>query len=338
MLFWLPLLEASFHADYAIMQDDVMRTNGTFASQHTISFSQLLKDKGEEDGTTFMLGIPTILTILLTIFIVKKVDNKYKDFYLLSIIFSLICLFMASRFFPWAIMPNILCKLQYPWRTIGFFNFFMSIVCGINLYIFVKQLIKKDSIRVAVIGIFVILCICSSTKILSQFYTKNDKADKGYENYILENRKITHMQINRDYMPLKAIKLQTTYVQERNDETCVLKGNAEIINETKENLKDEIKIKDATQNTILEFPYYYYPGYKIELKTSEETIQLKAIESEHGYLACKLEQDILEGTIKVKYVGTTITNIAYIVSAISFVIFIAYIVYENRKEEGNCKN
>ena len=320
------------------MQDNIMGTNGEYASRNTISFVQLLKNKGEENGTTFMLGIPTILTILLTIFVVKKVDIKYKHFYLLSIIFSLICLFMTSKFFPWIIMPNIFCKLQYPWRMIGFFNFFMSIVCGINIYFFVKQLIKKDTMRILIISIFVILSICSSTKILSQFYTKNDKVDKKYENYILENRKITHMQINRDYMPLKAIKLQTTYVQERNDLTCILEGRVDIVDETKENLQDEIKIKNAVGKTVLEFPYYYYPGYEIELKTNEKTQKLKTIESEHGYLACVIQEDILEGTIHVKYVGTTITYIAYITSIISFIIFIAYIVYEKRKEEETCKN
>ena len=106
MLFWLPLLEASYFADYTIMDDAVMRTNGDWASKNTILFSQLFKDIGEENGTTFLIGIPTIVVIVLTIFVINKLDIKIKEYYLLNIIFALISIFMASKFFPWKIMPR----------------------------------------------------------------------------------------------------------------------------------------------------------------------------------------------------------------------------------------
>ena len=79
MLFWLPLLEATSQADYAIMDDETMRTTSIYTAYNTISFKQLFKDVGEEVGTTFLIGIPTIFIILLTPFIIKKVNNKYKD-------------------------------------------------------------------------------------------------------------------------------------------------------------------------------------------------------------------------------------------------------------------
>ena len=331
MLFWMPLLEANTQADYAIMDDSIMRTTSSFASENTISFSQLFKDKGEENGTTFLLGIPTIFTILLTIFVAKKVDNKYKDFYLLCIIFALISLFMVSKFFPWSLMPNFICKLQYPWRMMGYFNFFMSFVCGINLYLALKQFVNKDVIKIITIIVFVIISIASSINIVSQFFTKDETVDEKYETYILENKKISHMRINRDYMPLKAINLQKTYVLVRKDETYILSGNAEILEENKENLNDEMKIKNADKGTILEFPYYYYPGYKIEIKTEQGMKELTALESEHGYLSCVLQEDIEEGSITVKYVGTLITYISYIISAISLLVFIGYIIYEKKR-------
>lgn len=335
MLFWMPLLEANTKADYAIMDDALMRTTPSYTSENTISFSQLFKDIGEENGTTYLIGIPTMCVILLTIFVIKKVDNKYKDLYLLSIIFSLISIFMASKFFPWRIMPNLICKLQYPWRMIGYFNFFISFVCGINLYLALKQIAKTDILKITAVIIFTIISITSSINIVSQFFSTDNTKDEKYETDILENKRISHMRINRDYMPVKAIYLQSSYVMAREDKTYILYGQAKISGEKKENLNDEIKINNAEKDTLLEFPYYYYPGYKIQIEIDGRIKELTPIESEHGYLSCILEEDIKEAKITVEYVGTIITYIAYIISAISLFAFIGYIIYERKKEDIN---
>lgn len=335
MFFWMPLLQASTLADYAIMNNDTMGTNGDFAAENTISFSQLWKDKGEEDGTTFLLGIPTIIVLLTTFFVVHKVEGKYKDFYLLSIIFSLIALFMVSRFFPWKIMPNLLCKLQYPWRMMGFFNFFTSFICGINLYYLLKYMVKKDKIKMVFVLIFVSLCIWNSMNILSQFYTTEKEIDEKYETSILENRKISHKRINRDYMPMKALKLQNTYVMTREDKTYLLEGNATILEEIKKDLKDTIQVENVQRNTQLEFPYFYYPGYEVSVITEENKEKIKPIESKNGYLACNIDNEITNATIVVEYVGTKLTYISYGISFISLFIFIVYFTYEKRKEKKN---
>ncbi len=333
MLFWLPLLEATSFAKYTIMDDVTMRTNGSFAMENTIKFSQLWKDIGEVNGTTFQLGIPTIIALLLTIFIFKKVDEKYKDFYLISIIFSLVSIFMASRFFPWKFIPNLLCKLQYPWRMIGYFNFFASFICGVNLFILLSQIRKKEVLKIALVLILVIASIYNSLSIMKQFNAVDKEKDTRYVNSILNNKRISHMQINRDYMPLKALKLQSTYVMEREDRTYVLEGNAKIVEENKVNLKDKIKLQNVEEGTLLELPYYYYPGYKITLNANGLEKEIKPIESEHGYLSCYIEENIEEGSLTVEYVGTAITYISYAISAISLIAFIIYIVKEKNKKE-----
>lgn len=337
MLFWLPLSEASIMADYGILDNEIMKTNGNFASENTINFYQLFKNKEEENGTIFLLGMPTIIVIVLTVFVANKVDTKYKEYYLLNIIFALISIFMTSMFFPWKIMPDLFCKLQYPWRMVGFFVFFISFICGVNVYYVLKRLIKKDILRLIITLILVIITIISSIRIMSQFYAKNKEKDRIYETSILNNKKISHKQINRDYMPTKAIYLQNTYVMEREDRTYILDGNANIIEENKKDLKDEIKIKNLQANTVLEFPYYYYPGYEITLITNENTQKIRAVESKNGYLSCSILEDIKEdgAIIKVEYVGTIITYISYTISAISLIAFIAYIIYEQKKGEKN---
>ena len=302
MLFWLPLLEAKTKAEYGILDSNVMRTNGEFTSGETISLSQLFKDKGEENGTTFLLGLPTLFAIILTVFVSKHVDTRYKSFYIISIIFSIVSIFMASKFFPWIIMPELICKLQYPWRMIGYANLFLSFVCGINLYEFLKNIKANLLIKNGLIVLFTVLSIISSLSIQSQFFTKDKELNNKYLSSIQKDKKISHKSINREYMPLKALKGQNTFVFTRKDTTYILNGQAEIENENKQDLKDEVIIKGATKDTIFEFPYYFYPGYKIMLQTQNEEINLAAVESEHGYLSCSLPKDVESGTLKVAYV------------------------------------
>ena len=334
MLFWMPMLEATSAAKYTIMDDKTMRTNGRFVADNVISFSQLFKDKGEENGTTFVLGIPTIFAIMLTFAVYPKMEKKDKEYYLLSIIFALISIFMTSRFFPWKVMPNIICKLQYPWRMMGFFIFFTSYICAQNIYYALKIITKKDILRLVYVFVFIIICVSSSMQIMSQFEAEDITKDEIYETDILENRKISHMRINRDYMPLKALYLQKTYVYTREDRTYILEGNANITNEKKENLKDEIELENIEKDTILEFPYYYYVGYKINLETENGIKEIKSVESENGYLSCVVDEKIDRCKITVEYVGTTITYVSYIISAISLIGFIIYIIYENKRNKS----
>lgn len=331
-LFWTPFLEATSSADYAIMDDFLMQTKGYFVNKNSIFLSQLFIDNVDNENLTFFLGIPTIFAIVLTIFIFKKVDKRYKGIYIEFILFSIICLYMASNLFPWFIMPNMLCKLQFPWRMLGFFIFFIGFVCGVNLYLAIKNIIKNDYIRASVILLFIIFSVIVSNSIMSRFYTKDITLDEKYQDYIINDKKFSCKQINRDYMPVKALYLQNTYVKDREDKTYILEGNAEIVEETKENLTDAIKVKNISKDTIFEFPYYYYVGYRVTILADDgSTKRIEPIESENGYLACNVTENMEDVTIKVEYVGTTITYISYVISAISLIIFIGYIVYENKK-------
>ena len=341
LFFYLPLLEATSSADYTITNNEKMMTNGESAQANTISFTELFVfNNSRQEGweVTVIIGIITSAILISTVFVGKKVKNEYRSFYMINIIFALVSIFMASILFPWKIMPNFLCKLQFPWRMIGFSTFFISFICGINLYIIVKELAKKDTIRLLLIIILSTTMIAESIFIMSKFYTKDNSLDEKYEASILENPKISHLRINRDYMPYKALVLQNTYVLEREDKTYVLNGNTEIIEENKNNLNDVIKIHNAKKGDILEFPYYYYVGYELKIETEqgkENTYTL--IESDNGYLSYVFDEDMENATITISYKGTIIQKISYMISAVSVILFAVYVIFyiikENKKLE-----
>ena len=333
MFFYLPMMEATNAAEYTITNNEKMMTNGESAMSNTISFLELFKfDEGRGEGweVTAIIGIPVVLILISSIVVGKDVNEKYKSFYLINIIFALLSIFMTSILFPWKIMPDFLCKLQFPWRMLGFAACFISLVVSINLYNIIKYL-KKDIFKILFVAAVIIFMIVESILIMSRFYSKDNTLDKKYEDKIINNPKISHMQINRDYMPYKAVILQSTYVKDREDRTYVLNGDTKIIEETKTDLTDIIKIQNGKLGDIIEFPYYYYVGYELTIETENEKTTYKPIESDNGYLAYILDKDIKDATIIVEYKGTIIQKVSYIVSFISTIIFVIYIIYEIKK-------
>ena len=83
--------------------------------------------------------------------------------------------------------------------------------------------------------------------------------------------------------------------------------------------------------TVLEFPYYYYPGYEITLKADDEEIKLNAQESVNGYVSCIVPKPVQNGELKVSYKGTAITRFSYIASGVFTIAFITYIIYEKKR-------
>lgn len=332
MLFYIPMLEAKMQADYTIFDNDLMRTTNWYAADNAIEISEFFVDIGKEDGTTYIIGIPILILLLTSVYAYKKVDTKYKKIYIVFMLFSLISLHMSSKYFPWRILPNVFCKLQYPWRMMGFFDFFASLICGINLYILLKTFIKKDILKFIITLILVIISIIYTIGIVSQYKAEDPTADEEYEQYILNNPKINHMRVNRDYVPEKAIFLQDTYMHTRISNTLVLEGNAIITSNQKEKLTVDIDVQEATKDTILEFAYLYYPGYTATITQEDKIITLKTIESDNGYVAIKLPEDISNAHIKVSFEPTVLTKLSYTVSILSAIVFAIYIVIENKEK------
>lgn len=326
IFFLMPMLEAKLSTDYTLFNTEIMGTNNKSVYSNTLEIKEFFKDKGEEDNaTTYIIGIPTFILMCLTVFTYKKVDKKYKIFYIICLVFSILSLFMSTKYCPWFIFPNFLCLLQFPWRMMTFFTFFISFVTGVNMYIILKSLIKKDILRLILSVIVIILIIGYTIPIILQYKSDDINRDKNLEENIIQNPYISHMGINREYLSTKAYNLINTYLIEREDRIYILSGNSTIINEEKEGLTLTAKLKNSTEGAILEFPFLYYPGYKVFINYNEETKVYNAFETDNGFVGVKLLEDMDYANIEVKYVGTVVTYISYIISFISLIIFIIYI-------------
>lgn len=343
--FTVPLMEHKILGNYVIFNSTSMKSLPSDVQNSTIKISQLFKDIGEVNGVSFKIGIPLIILTLLGIVSYKKVDKNIRSEYITFAVIAMISLVMVTKLFPWIIMPKILTTLQFAWRMLAFFEFALSIICAINLYYFIDIICKKSSknskdtkVHTKTENLYnmlllfaIIVIITSMMKIDYNYSYEKEKflTDEEYETKINEKNSI--WSINREYLPEKVDvkKLGKSYLDYRENRVYVLDGNSTITNEKKKGLQLEFDIENYKANTILELPYIYYLGYTV---TTEQNEKIQIFESNNGMLAIKLDENIESAHITVKYTGTTIEKVSYLISAISIITFIGYVIYSKKQD------
>ncbi len=355
--FTVPLMEHKILGNYVIFNSTSMRSLPSDVQNSTIKISQLVKDIGEVNGVSFKLGIPLIILTLLGIVSYKKVDKNIRSEYIIFAVIAMLSLAMVTKLFPWTIMPKILTTLQFAWRMLAFFEFALSIMCAINLYYFVEMIAKdKENLYNVLFAISIVLIIVSMVKIDYNYSYEDEKklSDEEYEAQIAEKTSI--WSINRDYLPQKVDTkaLGKSYLDYRENKVYVLDGNATIINEKKKDLQLEFDIENYKANTILELPYVYYLGYKVTIEQKDNEMETKmtntynetriikidkksteniqTFEFDNGMLAIRLNENIESAHITVKYTGTTVEKVSYLISAISIITFIGYVIYSKKQD------
>ena len=77
-----------------------------------------------------------------------------------------------------------------------------------------------------------------------------------FEEKIIDASSRGPFNINRDYMPLRALD-NIQYLQQRKNISILMDGNAIIENESKNKLHDEFEVSKVN-NAKIELPYLYY--------------------------------------------------------------------------------
>ncbi len=331
--FIIPMLEFNSKADYAIFKSNLMKTDGNYTQSVAIEPWQFIKDKVAENPVSFVIGIPTLVMLCITILAFQHVNEKNKDFYLTYLIMGIVCMFMCTKYFPWLYMPQLLNNIQFPWRLVGFAMFFLSPVLAMNVCCLVEK-IKKENIKYIIYGLIIVFIGIFTVFELRAYQVVNPGADKVYEKERIENPIISHMGVNREYLPVNAINKQSTYMKTREDRVYILQGSADVYNENKYALDLSFELKNGKKDTMLELPYLFYPGYVVTLDANSNTKNLEITESENGFVSVTLPEDVESGKITLEYKGTTIETVSYIISLIAFIAFIAYIIYFKIKKVG----
>ena len=336
-LYILPMLEAKSYTLYGIFDNFVMGTNNTYVPEQALDVMQFFKDTSNKvKSVSFKIGIPTLILFVSSLYCASKVDKKIKKTYWIYIVFSLISLWMCTNLFPWKYAPNILCKLQFPWRMLGFFIFFSALICAINLCILVQKFAKKQWLKKLIYSITIILFLLNTIPSYQEFYKNANRREEEFptdselEQFLNKGEPLGYLKTNIEYMPSIISFRAKFYGEERRGGISVLEGNATIKEESKNSLTVDASLENISKNTILEFSFVFYPGYEITLINENGKYILESKVSKNGYLSTVLPQDIEKARIHVEYKGSIITKTSYLVSILSGIILIMYI-YKSKK-------
>ena len=325
--FWIPLLETKMSADYAAYQEGVMATPESVQARGLEIKNLFVTFINEE--FVFEIG-PCLILLAFSIMSLRNLERLKKE-YILFLIFSILSLFMATKYFPWKYLPNIFSMIQFPWRMLEFSAFFLSIVCSINAFVIIKRFNLKDVLIMIIILLMYVIALNPFVNISEEKIIPIENIEKqGY--FSGRQDEITAGAARGEYLPSKAHD-DKFYLATRENLVYVISGKAIIEDEQKTRNKMQFKVKNK-EETEYELPYIYYPGYEIRL----DGIIIENHETEKGFLGFRLE-DKTEAVIEVQYVGTKLMNLSYIVSLIGIISFIVInIIKENERKEEKCQN
>ena len=349
LFFEIPLLEQKSMTDYEVFRYGKMYSRES-VEYHALNPLQLFyrNANGADSSMYFCLGLPVILSLLLIPFTLKESLKENKKTYLFFLISGLIAMIMSTIVFPWFLMPDILLMIQFPWRMHVIMTFCFAIIGGINfsiMYNMFNNKIKKEKnktiISIICIIIFTVLCCVYSLTFVKDLEVQElDNSHYEEEEIIDTKYEVSRYSSFLEYWPQKAIK-NIDYINEYGNKIHILSGLTTIIDEQKINGTLTFEIKNAEEGTILELPYLFYKGYKIEYKSNNDNKieYLTPTESEHGLVQIRLDKN-MNGTFRVSYHITTIHKICIIISTItiiSYIIFLFTKLYKKRFSNASIK-
>lgn len=241
---------------------------------------------------------------------------------------GVISIIMTLKIFPFEKLPSILKMLQFSFRMLEFSSFFLSVLIAINYSVVIKNFNIKDVIVISVIAVLLIVPLKKNL-----YYRENINESSLWPAVkVTENTGRVHAGCATfEYLPSKAFD-NLDYIKTREDRTYILAGSGEILIEEKQGTNMAVEFSNIDKDTIVELPYVYYLGYRIMLDNNGEVKEIEYYESDNGFVAIRISEDIANGKIIVKYEGTNLMKASMAVSILGITFIVLYVCYVNRKK------
>lgn len=315
----IPLLEHKLSTDYEVFKPGRMERTDSLI-QNKLKPIQLIYTAPY--SFCFEIGLVSIIGLVLTILAHKKIEKSVKKFYWFALISGIVCVIMSLNFFPFEKMPAILKMIQFTFRLLEFSSFFFAVLAGINYSLVIKNFKLRDILILCFVTILLLMPAYNNCVGFGKQWSE-DKLWPAVE--VNENTGRAHAGCATfEYLPSKAYE-NLDYIKTRENRVYVLSGSATIENEEKNGTKMTFNVSNIEENTTLELPYIYYLGYNIQIEQNGQILTLETFESSNGFVAVNLP-NTESGKITVKYTGTTIMQISYIVSIITFISIVIYFI------------
>ena len=303
--FWLPNISARILGDYHV--DNITKEELLSDTLNSgLSISQIFVTR-EGSYTVWELGPHIIIMLAFSWFAFKNMTKEYKKIYTLFLVLGLVTLVLSTKYIPWKFLPKLFLYLR-PWKLMEFVCLLFSFVCGMNMYILIKNFNFKDVVIISGISMLYLVALVRFVP-----FEDNIKNISEYRLGIItgkENEYVKGMEY-LSFLPEKAYN-NRFYIAIRDDSIDTLEGDIEISNITKVGTKLTADIVAKSETNKLELPFIYYPGYEIRY----DGMLVDSFETDNGFLGVELKKD--EGKLEVNYIGTKEMKIGTIISAVTF--------------------
>ena len=264
---------------------------------------------------------------------------------------------MSLNFFPFEKLPSLFTMMQFSFRMLEFGGFFLVICASIAIGMSINKF-----------NIYTVVCLsCISILLLLPNLKEIPKGSYYTEDELIQGIPVTSGTgrvhagcASFEYLPNKAFE-NREYIETRENVPIILNDNdvglAKIENFNKNGTKSTFKIvindneadfnsqsetprKDYSNNndTIdssktnnslkIELPYIYYIGYNVQYVDENGAVHnVETYESENGFLCINVPNENI--TVNVKYTGTVIMKIAYIISIVTVLFLIIMYFIKN---------
>ena len=320
--FTIPLLEHKALGIYTVFEGNSMSDRGTIVNS-SMGLKDFLVQEPSKDFSliTYYLNLLGVVLAFITIIFNKKLikNDKEKNFFKFLIILTIVVLFLMSKLCPWIILPKIMVMIQFAWRLETVLILSLSILAGLIFKAFKTKKFKM---------IMLIIIMIFNGYTVYNAYNFNMINEINIQDINLSER---GMGWEREYLPI-VTENDLDYFENRNQEILIKEGNAEITILENDTPSLKATIENCSVETTIELPRIYYLGYDAKiLDDNGNEIKLELYMNDKGFIETKISSN---GTLILKYAGTTANKVA---SAISIITLAGILLYVSIKYHKNIK-
>ncbi len=336
--FWIPMLEQVFtNPDLRInslMASGTRLNGGNYAFPVTNLFARFRKWYSVWQAASIYPGWPLLLTPLMALLPGKERKGPVKaaDFML---VFSLICLWMCTRAFPWRweVFQPFVTRIQFAYRLLLPVSVMLSLCCGIYFSAFPGFVnrssennsgdaetipgIRMNRYEIAAAGVLALFCFFSTAFPVLQEAAGNRAVSRNM--FVMQDNRVS----GEEYLPRK---LSQTFPGE-NADTVFTEDPAidlNIISHDRQKLSFRFtyEISGNSGEVRLSVPLIYYTGYQGTLTADDGTVIRIPVTPDSQGLTSVSSAGFSRGTVFVEYKKTAAQRISEFVTLLSLALYI----------------
>lgn len=294
--------------------------NAHFLYDGASDLQDLLQEHLSDVGAEFTISLPLIIFPMLLLFC-KDFAYKKDRFLIQCYIVGLIFLILSTKLIPWKRL-SMFAIIQFPFRFSIIYSLLFAYVAGEAIFRYFKDI--KTIKYVIILMIFFVG---------NQLSTVNVNINDSSYEAMINNYPLGL----EEYSPIN-LDVNTNFIYDIEDELDNEKNKFKredipTIDYEKEGPKIEFYY-NRDKEINLHIPLIYYKGYVayiIDENGEKHSLQVKREEKNANIIITSNE--IVKGNVVVKYEMTKIQKISYMISFISLVGLIIYIIKEEKYEK-----